>query len=189
MTPDDKLLNQELRRDEGVKYSPYLDTKKILTVGVGHNLHVKPIKNGWTYPLTDDQVNQLLAEDLKEVFDDLDFELHWWRTLSYERQRVIANMTFNMGIDGLLGFKNTLAAMQQERYADAATRMMQSKWAGQVGQRAVRLAGMMKGSDVEKVAPAIPFGPVTPPVITPPAPGGFAALLAFVFSLLKRKQS
>lgn len=185
MTPDDKLLNAELRRDEGVRYSPYFDTVGVQTVGVGHNLKVKPLPAGWTYPLTDAQVNQLLAEDLKEVFEGLDFDLPWWRTLSYERQRVIANMAFNLGIDGLLGFKNTLAAMEQGRYADAVAGMLKSKWSGQVGERAVRLAHMMQG-----VAPAVVAPPVTPaaPAPTPPAPSGFAALLAFILQLFKRSK-
>ena len=69
MTPDDPLLTAELRRDEGVEYMPYLDTVDISSVGVGHNLKVKPIPMGWTYPLTNDQVDWLLADDLKTVFD------------------------------------------------------------------------------------------------------------------------
>lgn len=188
MTPDDKLLNQELRRDEGVRYSPYFDTVGVQTVGVGHNLKVKPLPAGWTYPLTDAQVNQLLAEDLNAVFIGLDRELPWWRTLSYERQRVLANMAFNLGIDGLLGFKNALAAMQQGCYAEAASRMMQSKWTEQVGARAIRLAGLMKGDAVAQVAlPAIPPIPTAP--VTLPAPSGVAALLSMLFSLLKGNKS
>ncbi len=66
------------------------------------------------------------------------------------RQRVIANMCFNMGIGnastgkGLLGFKNTLAAMQRGSYSMAAAGMLNSKWATQVGARATRLARAME---------------------------------------------
>lgn len=146
MTPQDDLLIKELRRDEGVEYSPYLDIVGIETVGVGHNLKAKPLPDGWTYPLSDDQVDQLLAEDLQAVFDDLDRTLPWWRNLNYPRQRVLANMTFNLGLAGMLGFKNTLAAIQQGRYSAAGAGMMASKWAKQVGQRADRLADMMVNS-------------------------------------------
>jgi len=143
MEISDSLLISELRRDEGVRYSPYKDSMGILTVGVGHNLAVKPIHIGWTYPLTDAQVNQLLAEDLAEVFAELDDHLPWWRNLSYARQRVVANMTFNLGMEKLLTFKNTVAAIQKGQWQNAATGMLLSKWAKQVGARANRLADMM----------------------------------------------
>ena len=143
MNADDHLLNQELRRDEGVEYKLYFDTLGIPTTGVGHNLNAKPLPEGWTYPLTDDQVDQLLADDIGDVFNELDRVFPWWRGMSYGRQRALANMCFNLGITRLSGFKNTLAAMEQGRYTTAAAGMMASKWAEQVGKRAERLAEMM----------------------------------------------
>jgi lysozyme len=143
MDTNDALLNTELRRDEGVRYSPYVDSVGVSTVGIGHNLKVSPIPVGWSYPLSDAQVNQLLASDLEITFTGLNKRLVWWRDLSYMRQRVVSNMAFNMGIDGLLTFTNTLAAMQAGKYQDAATGMLASKWAKQVGDRAKRLAAMM----------------------------------------------
>ncbi|PQV51874.1 glycoside hydrolase family protein [Paraburkholderia sp. BL21I4N1] len=134
----------ELRVDEGVRYTPYRDTKGFLTVGAGHNLDASPLPDGWTYPLTDDLVNVLLESDLQNVFDDLDNALPWWRGMDDVRQRVICNMCFNLGLTKLLGFRNTLTAMRQGRYADAATGMLASAWASQVGARAARLANMMK---------------------------------------------
>lgn len=139
----DPILNKELRRDEGVEYSPYEDSVGIMTVGVGHNMKAKPIPADWTFPLTDDQIDQLLSEDLEEVFQGLDRNLPWWRGLSYERQRVLVNMAFNLGIKGLMGFKNTLANMKSGLYQSAADGMLASKWASQVGNRAKRLAAMM----------------------------------------------
>ena len=142
MTPDDPLLLSELRRDEGVRLSPYRDTEGILTVGVGHNLEAKPLDV--EYPLTEEKVNQILADDLVLVFSGLDKHLGWWRMLSYPRMRVMANMAFNLGIAGLLTFKNTLAAVQHGEYDEAARGMCSSKWARQVGARALRLAHMMR---------------------------------------------
>lgn len=142
---DDNLLVliSELRRDEGVEYKPYKDTKGIDTVGVGHNLQASPLPAGWSYPLTDEQVNVLLTQDIQNVFADLDHNLPWWEDLNDVRQRVLANMAFNLGITKLLGFKNTLAAMRQGKYKDASSGMLNSAWASQVRGRAVRLADMM----------------------------------------------
>lgn len=144
MQTSDKLLNSELRRDEAVRRIPYKDTEAIWTVGVGHNMKAKPLPNGWVFPLTDAQIDWLLAEDLLTVFAELDGNLSWWRNLSYPRQRVLANMAFNMGVPRLLAFKITLAAMKGGHYGVAATNMLDSKWAKQVGDRAIRLSQLME---------------------------------------------
>jgi lysozyme len=137
-------LIAELRRDEGVRYSPYNDTKGIPTVGVGHNLNSKPLPAGWKYPLNDMQINSLLDDDLEDVFHDLDRNLPWWTDLNDVRQRALANMAFNLGITKLLGFRNTLVAMRQGKYDAAADGMLASAWATQVKGRATRLADMMR---------------------------------------------
>lgn len=141
---DTNKLIQELRRDEGVKYSVYKDTKGIPTVGVGHNLQASPLPSGWKYPLTDAQVDALLTKDLEVVFKALEKNWPWYKNLSDARQRVLANMCFNMG-EGVLGtFKNTLKLIQTGKYSEAADAMLKSLWAKQVQGRAMRLAQMMK---------------------------------------------
>ncbi|WP_321940070.1 glycoside hydrolase family protein [Paraburkholderia sp. J8-2] len=137
------LLTVELKRDEGVRRVPYKDTKGIDTVAVGHNLQAKPLPNA-VYPLTDAAIDSILYADLCDVFSDLDSHLPWWQDLNDVRQRVLANMCFNLGITKLGGFMNTLAAMRQGRWADASAGMLNSAWASQVGDRAKRLAQMMK---------------------------------------------
>jgi lysozyme len=146
------LLEAELRRDEGVRYSVYLDTSTPpkRTCGVGHNIDVSPLPAGWTFPLTDAQVTQLLARDISTSLAKLDQALPWWRQMDEVRQRVIANLVFNMGIGnaslgtGVLGFRNTLAAMQRGSYSVAAAGLKASKWYGQVGSRAPRLCQAME---------------------------------------------
>ncbi len=138
------LMDAELRRDEAVRYVLYYDTKGIPTTGVGHNLQASPLPAGWTYPLSDAQVDQLLNTDLGNTFAQLDHSLPWWRGLDEVRQRVVANMCFNMGIGTLLEFHNTLGAMQRGSYAIAAAGMKASAWYGEVGDRAVRLCQAME---------------------------------------------
>jgi len=145
-------LIAELRRDEGVRYSVYKDTKGIDTVGVGHNLQAKPMPPGWSCPLNDVQINSLLDDDLEDVFHDLDRALPWWTDLNDVRQRVMANLCFNMGITRLLGFVKALTAARQGKYDTSADELLNSAWATQVGirdkngnpGRAQRLADMMR---------------------------------------------
>lgn len=129
-------LIEQLIIDEGKRNKPYRDTVGKLTIGVGRNLDDRG--------LSDDEIAYLLANDLKIVERELDVHLTWWRGMCDARQNVLANMAFNMGINTLKTFKNTLQAMRDGRYAEAADGMLASKWATQVGQRAVRLSKMMR---------------------------------------------
>jgi lysozyme len=71
------------------------------------------------------------------------------------RQRVLVDMAFSMGVVGLLNFKRTLATIQAGDYQQAATMMLDSRWAKQVGQRVERLARMMAtGKDPRELWPA-----------------------------------
>lgn len=129
-------LRQQLTTDEGRKPRIYKDTVGKITGGVGRNLT--------DVPFSDDEIDLMLTNDINKVCAQLDEKLPWWKTLSDRRQQVLANMAFNLGINGLLGFKNTLAVMQAGQYDLAAEGMLTSKWASQVGNRAIRLAQMMK---------------------------------------------
>lgn len=128
-------LAAQLTIDEGRRARVYTDTVGKLTVGVGRNISDRAF--------SDDEIDLMLNNDIKLVEQALDRSLPWWRQMNDARQNVLANMCF-MGIGTLLTFKNTLAAMKDSRYGDAADGMLASKWAKQVGQRAVRLADIMR---------------------------------------------
>lgn len=133
------LLRKELERDEGVIRKVYTDSQGHLTCGIGFNLDVHPLPPGITFPLSDEEIDTLFNITINDVEKGLDTYLSWWRDLDEVRQRVLMNMTFNLGIHGLLAFKNTLAAIKDGEYALAADNMKKSLWYSQVGQRAIRL--------------------------------------------------
>ena len=125
-----------MRRDEGFRGRPYKDTVGKSTVLIGHNLDASP--------LCEEAGKAQFKYDMAIVEDALDAHLSWWRNLDVPRQGVLMNMCFNMGIDTLITFKNTLKAIQEGRYEAAATGMEQSKWHTQVGDRAKRLEKTMR---------------------------------------------
>jgi lysozyme len=132
-------LKSQLLREEGAESCAYQDSLGYWTIGVGRLIDKK--KGG---RLTDEEIDYLLLNDIKECTADLDKNLPWWRSLTDARRRVLVNMRFNLGMAGLLGFKNTLKFIETGDYAKAASNMLLSKWAKQVGQRANRLAAMME---------------------------------------------
>lgn len=133
-------LAMELRRDEGVRLKPYKDSVGKLTIGVGRNLDDNGISQA--------ECDLMLQNDIADHCAELDRKLPWWKGLDEVRQRVLANMAFNMGVAKLLGFKNTLALVESGDYAKAADEMLNSAWAKQVGLRATRLSGMMRTGSV-----------------------------------------
>lgn len=156
MSYDRAAMRAELRVDEGEKLRVYRCTAGKLTIGIGRNLDDVGIRPAETERLgiskasvirtgiTPAQSAALLDSDLDEVERGLDRFMPWWRSLDPVRQRVIVNMAFNLGVPGLMKFRNTLAMIKRGDYAAAAVAMGQSKWADQVGQRAVRLQHMMR---------------------------------------------
>lgn len=135
----DKLIAQ-LSIDEGRRNKVYKDTVGKLTVGVGRNISDRTF--------SDDEIDLMLSNDIAIVEKELDRKLPWWRQMNDARQNVLANMAFNMGVPTLESFVNTLKAMQEARYADAAAGMLKSRWAAQVGNRAVRLATVMRTGEL-----------------------------------------
>ncbi len=64
--------------------------------------------------------------------------------MSAARQRVLAEMTFNLGYGHLIGFHRFLVDLQAQRWSDAADEMLNSLWATETGNRARRLANIMR---------------------------------------------
>lgn len=129
-------LRAMLRKHEGCRLDIYTDTVGKITAGVGHNLSDKGISL---------EVSELmLDEDIHDAIQDLTNHLPWFGALDEVRQSVLVDMCFNLGWTKLSGFVNTLEAIRSGQWALASQGMLASKWAVQVGNRAVELARMMR---------------------------------------------
>ena len=130
-------LTEMLIRHEGVRSKPYRCIAGKLTIGVGRNLE--------DVGISEDEAIFLLKNDIARVGRELEGALSFWSNLSLDRQLVLLDMCFNLGLAGLLGFKRMLAAVESVNYEKAADEMLDSKWARQVGSRSTELAEMMRG--------------------------------------------
>jgi lysozyme len=128
------LLLKQLQRHEGLRLRSYLDTVGKLTIGYGRNLDDRGI--------SEDEAGFMLDNDIDLAVAELE-RLPLYLSLNPVRQAVLANMCFNLGMPRLLGFKRMIAALCREDFHAAAFEMLDSKWADQVGERAVELAGLM----------------------------------------------
>lgn len=131
---------QQLRADEGFRRTVYQDHLGYWTIGVGRL--VDPSKPG--VGLRDDEIEMMLRNDIMDRVSQLSKRLAWFDALDEARQGVLVNMAFQLGIEGLMGFKTTLALISQGDYDQASQQMLKSKWASQTPARAARLAQQMK---------------------------------------------
>ena len=136
-----EALREQLKIDEGVKYEIYKDHLGYPTFGIGHLITENDPEHGEPNgkEISEDRVNEVFATDVakfvsesKILFPDLD-------ELPDVAQQVIVNMAFNMGRPRLSKFKNFIAGVNDRDWTRAAEEMMDSRWATQVGDRAIRL--------------------------------------------------
>lgn len=137
----DKLIN-EIKKEEGKithngRHVMYFDHLGNPTIGWG-----RLISEGGG--LTDDEAEQLLMNDINRIIKQMDDNMLWWRGESDVRKRALIQMAFQMGIRGLLSFNKMLWAMQHGNYKEAYREALNSKWAEQTPERAMRVAKMIR---------------------------------------------
>lgn len=153
-SPNDKILNlpyvedmdreklkKELILDEGEVLHEYKDSLGYSTIGVGRLIDKR--KGGG---ITKQESMYLLDNDITKKSAQVVDALPWIVKHPDEVQRAVINMSFQMGIHGLLGFKNTLSLIQAKKYKEAADNALKSKWAQQTPNRAKRVTDMIRNA-------------------------------------------
>lgn len=152
-------------KNEGFVPNVYLDTKNIPTLGFGRSLK--------TYPLTDKEIkeycylnpnNELcIFEDkakiwvkdrIIEIDKQLDKQFKWYRELaldSMNRQVVLVDLVYNMGMSTVLKYKKFLSYMQEHDFVKASEELLtgsgkdgMSKYLEQTKTRALNNAHIIK---------------------------------------------
>lgn len=128
-------LQTDLILDEGVRTRPYKDSLGVLTIGIGHNL----IDSG----LCPEAITAQLTHDLNQASDNLHHLIPTWTELPFEAQRVLLNLSFNLG-SRLAHWPIFLRQMEERNFAGAAANLRANTvYVKQVGERANRLASRL----------------------------------------------
>lgn len=145
MTPAcQRLVTDWLMLEEAVRPFPYDDktghapaASGKITIGIGRNLT--------DVGLSIDEINYLFTNDLKraevavrQLLTDRIFD-----ALSVNRQAVVLDMAFNLGLFRFSQFHDTICSIKQGLFEEAALHMRNSVWFKQVGPRAEHLATQM----------------------------------------------
>jgi len=131
-----RKLIEIIKENEGLKLTPYRDTKGLLTIGYGHNLDDKPISKSAAEFILNDDISDA-AQDLFNHYPD-------YAALSEPRQCALIDMTFNMGINKVKTFYKMHQAIKEYDFKRAAFEILDSKYHLDVGNRAKTNAVMMR---------------------------------------------
>jgi len=129
-------LIASVKTHEGLELKPYLDSSAVgvLTIGYGRNL-----ERG----ITKEEAEMLLLNDLAISTKEGE-SFGFFKDLTDNRQDVIIEMIFNLGLTRFKKFKKTIGYINQANHSAAADEMLDSKWADMVGQRAITLSNKFR---------------------------------------------
>jgi lysozyme len=132
-----------IKRHEGVKSKVYLCSAGYETIGVGRNISESGLG------LSDNEIDYLLQNDIERVKEELKDTYFWFNALTEARQDAMIDICFNLGLTRLRGFIKALEAMSREQFDIAADEFLDSRWAEQVGNRAVRVTEMIRTGEYQ----------------------------------------
>jgi len=139
-------LQDEISKDEGVKYETYRCSLGHLTGGIGHlitewdeEIYSGPV--GTAIPT--EQVDDWFAKDIETTIKDCNLLFSQFNNLPDDIQHVLANMCFQLGRPRLSKFKNMIAAVDDLDWERMADEMENSRWFKQTPNRAKRLIAIV----------------------------------------------
>jgi len=133
-------LRKDLILDEGDVPHAYQDHLGFWTIGVGFLIDKR--KGGYLpEPVRDFWLDYLI----KKTSTDLASRWDYFNVLSDDQKRGFLNMAYQMGVNGLLKFKNALAAAEDSDWDTCYIELLDSKWAKQTPERAKRVAALICG--------------------------------------------
>lgn len=132
-----------IAKHEGLRLFPYNDSggnialspPGKITVGFGRNLT--------DVGISEDEAKIFLANDIDRAEEGIAEAWPAYQQLDAVRKAVVLDMVYNMGLSDFLEFKETMAAIAAGDWQVAQDHMLASKWASQVGARAVEDATMI----------------------------------------------
>lgn len=121
-----------IKEEEGFREKPYLDTLGVPTFGYGFT---------W---ISKEEANAILRERIVDIEKELQSSFEWYNHMNDTRKTVLVSMVYQLGMGGLMKFKNFIKALEAEDYDLAALEMLDSRWAAQTPNRANRQSDMIK---------------------------------------------
>jgi lysozyme len=137
-------LKSDIRGHEGWSPLPYRDGKGRLTIGYGFLIDPDVPGAG----LTKAEGEMILNSRLQERIARLENELDFFNELNDVRQRALINMSYQLGVAGLLNFTKMIAAIREGDWDKAHAEALDSQWHRYLKEegsnRSIELARMIR---------------------------------------------
>ena len=144
-----------LRFEEGVRYTPYIDSRGYPTTGVGFKLGPAGASlSNYTFTLRDYTIDAWLTDNLTDIYAEMANHDQIAEAVTHcnqSRNDILTSMAYQMGVDGLAEFHHMLDAVIAEDWEEAAAQMLDSAWAHETPGRAEREAEVMSTGDMGAV--------------------------------------
>ena len=131
-------LREDLIRDEGEVLHAYQDHLGYWTIGYGRLIDKR--RGGG---ISKQEALLMLDNDILRVIGQLQ-EKTGFNEHPEAVQHALVNMGFQLGVNGLLGFKKMWAHLANRDYGAAADEALDSRWAQQTPERAKRVTDLMR---------------------------------------------
>lgn len=164
------MVNEYLEKEvrilevaEGFRDKAYLDTRGIVTWGIGRNIQDYPLtlnersyvvatlgkgdaKAQWTAEDTVEILSRLNMVQAKavafflvrQVLNELDSRFRamtgWFAECEDARKSAWLDLAYNVGFSGVMSWRESLKLMEDEKYDELADRLLGFPWSSQVGK-------------------------------------------------------
>lgn len=142
-------LEDRIIRHEGFCEFAKPDAKGFYVIGFGHDITKAEVEQ-YSSGISQDTALQFLEADIQIAENALASEIPWVSSqLSEIRQEVLTEMIFQMGINGLLSFKDLLFNARSGNAQGVADAMLNSEWHTETPSRCEELAELYLNDGVE----------------------------------------
>jgi lysozyme len=135
------VIREDLIRDEGFVPHVYKDHLGFDTLGYGFLVDQRR-GGGIPQEVANFWLDYLIAQNYVELVR----RAPWIAVQPEPVKRALQNMAYQLGINGLLNFQRTMAAIQSGDYKLAADHALNSRWAQQTPARAKRIADLIRSA-------------------------------------------
>ncbi len=121
-------LKETITNHEASKRYAYKDSLGYLTIGIGRNIDTRGGRG-----LSADEIEYLLMNDINLCESQL-HNKKYYSNQDAVRKEVLIELCFNLGIDKLEKFVNTLKSFEAKDYESVVNGLKNSLWYSQVGK-------------------------------------------------------
>ena len=141
-----------------IKKVPYIDSEGYPTIGYGQLCKKQKVTSlaqakvacsSYTANCSARKAKEWLAREIKQKISCINSNANTkaaYNKASNYRKAILVSMAFQLGCNGLAGFKKTLSYMAKGKWAAASAEMLDSLWARQTPNRAKRHSYVIKNN-------------------------------------------